>query len=154
MRWILSAQELPNIYMQEVLTYSQIVYWRALARLGRCRGTSRHALSAVLRIALLTQRGEQHEADKEPGNALAGHLAHRDRHTASGQHSNSSHRDYSCGARYRSWCFDPAWSVDCSVSPPAVLSSDWNRHIALCARRAYTRPRQRRARGFLARLVG
>ena len=30
----------------------------------------------VLRIALLTQGGEKHETDKEPGNALAEHLAH------------------------------------------------------------------------------
>lgn len=64
------------MYKTKVLTYSQIAYWRALVRLGACRGTPRHAASAVLRIALLTQGGEQHETDKELGNALAEHLAH------------------------------------------------------------------------------
>ena len=101
-------------------------------------------MSAVLRIALLTQGGEQRETQletaKKPGNALAGHLAHRDRPTASGQHSHSSHRYYTGSARYRCWCFDPAWSVSGSVSASGVLMSDWNPEGSQAAYHSLRRP--------------
>jgi hypothetical protein len=77
------------------------------------------------------QGGEQHETDQEPRNALAGHLAHRDRPAARGQHPNCSLRYHTGSARYRCWCFNPAWPVSRSVSPFAVLMSAWNRPIAL-----------------------
>ena len=75
-------------------------------------------MSAALRIVLLPQGGEQREADKEPGNALAGHLAHRDGPTATGQYSDFIHRYYSGSARHRRWCSNPAWSVSCRRAGP------------------------------------
>ena len=77
--------------------------------------TPRHPVAAVLEIALLTEGGKQHEPDKEPGDALAGNLADRDRPVASGQHSRSSHWSYTGSACYRCRRFDPGGSVSCLV---------------------------------------
>jgi hypothetical protein len=71
--------------------------------------------AAVLRITLFRQGGENHEPDKEPGDAFVGHLAHRDGLIASGYPSNSSHRYDTRSACYRCRCFDPNGSVRCSV---------------------------------------
>jgi hypothetical protein len=49
-------------------------------------------------------------------------------------------------------CFDPAWSVSCSVSASAVLMSDWDRSIALHARTANTCPPKSAEGGGLRRL--
>ena len=81
-------------------------------------------MSAVLRIAICTQGGEQHETDKEPGNAFIGYLAHRlglDRINPGSQWPEPDLGD----TRHCSRCFDPAGSVGCSVSRSAVLVSDW-----------------------------
>jgi hypothetical protein len=85
----------------------------------------------VLRITLLTQGGEQHETDKEPGNALAEQLAHPDwaNHIAQLQlyEPTLDHGD----PRHCCWCFNPARSVSRADSPFVVLMSAWNRSIAL-----------------------
>lgn len=99
-------------------------YGRDLCGCGQSRlGTSP--------IALSDKGGEQYEPDKEPGDALVGHLAHRDGLIASGYHSNSSHRYYTGSACDRCWRFDSGRSVSYSISLIASLMSDWNSSIAL-----------------------
>ena len=47
---------------------------------------------------------------------------------------------YSGSARYRCWCFDPAWSVSGSVSASAVLMSEWNPEGSQAAYHPLRRP--------------
>ena len=66
--------------------------------------------------------GEQHETDKEPGYALAGHLAHRLGLDCINPGSQWPEPDLG-DTRHCGGCFDPAGSVGCSG--PAVLVCDW-----------------------------
>jgi hypothetical protein len=71
--------------------------------------------AGVLRIARLRKGSEQYEPDKEPGIAVAGHLADRDGLVAGGYHSSSSRRNCTGSACYRCRRSDPGGSVSGSV---------------------------------------
>jgi len=83
------------------------------------------AAPAVVRISILTQGGEEHatEPDKEFGDAVAWHLAHRDGRADSFICRQSDRSCLTGSACYRCRRLHCAGSVDCPVSPIMGMST-------------------------------